>query len=252
MQLLGKVALVTGGGVGTGRAIALKLARRGCNVVVNYSKSKAEAEQTAEEIARGGSKGIAVQANVANDTSVRAMVKKTVAEFGRLDVLINNAGATSVIPHGDMEAVKEEDWDKIFLVNLRGPFYAIRAAAPHLAAGGQGVVINVSSVAGVVAMGSSVPYCASKAALNNMTVALARALAPQIRVNAVAPGFIDNTRWWKENPAYKMVKEFSVEHTPLHKVCQPDDVANVVCDIAASDLITGQVIVVDGGMTIFR
>lgn len=251
MQLLGKVALVTGGGVGTGHAIALKLARRGCNVAVNYSKSRAEAEATVEEIRRHGSKAIAVQANVANDTSVRAMVKRTVAELGRLDVLVNNAGVTSVIPHADMEVVREEDWDRIFLVNLRGPFYAIRAAAPHLAAG-QGVVINVSSVAGLTAMGSSVPYCASKAALNNMTVALARALAPQIRVNAVAPGFIDNTRWWKEHPAYQIVKQYSLEHSPLGRVCQPDDVAAVVCNLIESDLITGQVVVVDGGMTLMK
>ncbi len=251
MQLLGKVALVTGGGTGTGRAIALKLARRGCHVAVNFSRSKADAEATVEEIKKLGVSSAAFQANVANDTLVRGMVRRVVSELGRLDILVNNAGVTSVIPHSDLDAVTEEAWDKILMVNLRGPFYTTRAAVPALRASG-GVVINVSSIAGVHAIGSSLPYCASKAALNNLTIALARALAPEIRVNAVAPGFIDNTRWWKDSPAYEGIKQFTIERTPLGRVCQPDDVATAVIDLACADMITGQIVVVDGGMTIVR
>lgn len=251
MQLLGKVALVTGAGVGTGRAIALKLARRGCHVAVNFSRSRAEAEATVAEIRKHGVNSIAVQANVANDALVRAMVRRTVSELGRLDILVNNAGATSLIPHGDLDAVKEEDWDKTFMVNLRGPFYAARAAAAALRAS-HGVIINVSSVAGVYGIGSSIPYCASKAALNNLTLTLARALAPEVRVNAVAPGFIDNTRWWKEHPLYEAVKQYSLERTALQRVCQPDDVASAVVELVSADLITGQIMIVDGGMGLLR
>jgi 3-oxoacyl-[acyl-carrier protein] reductase len=249
MQLLGKVALVTGGGVGIGRAIALKLARRGCHIAVNYCRSKDAAEETAAEIRKLGVNSIAVQANVATDALVRRMVRETVAELGRLDILINNAGVTSVIPHNDLEAVTEEDWDKLLMINLRGPFYTTRAAVKALRAS-RGVIVNISSAAGVYATGSSIPYCASKAALNNMTVALARALAPEVRVNAVAPGFVDGTRWSKDHPEYQTIKRASTDRSLLKRVCQPDDVATAVVDIASADLLTGQVIVVDGGMGI--
>ncbi len=250
MELSGRAALITGGGVGTGRAVALHLARRGCHVAVNYSRSRAEAEATAAEAASAGVRSLAVQADVANDAAVRAMVERTVAELGGLDILVNNAGVTSFIAHGDLEAVRDEDWEKILGVNLRGAFYAVRAAAPALRAG-RGAVVNVSSIAGVYAIGSSIPYCASKAALNNMTVTLARALAPEIRVNAVAPGFID-TRWWSDRENYEAIKHFATEQTALKRVCQPEDVAKVVVDLATSDLITGQVLVVDGGMGVAR
>lgn len=197
-----------------------------------------------------GRRAICIQADVADDDAVRAMVQATVSEFGRLDVLVNNAGTTSFIPHNELEKVTEADWEKILSVNLKGPFYAVRAAAPALRQS-TGAVVNVSSVAGVVAVGSSIPYCASKAALNNMTVALARALAPEIRVNAVAPGFID-TRWFEQLGHYEVIKQMSADAAPLKKVCQPEDVAKVIVDLVTSDLITGQVLVIDGGMTIAR
>jgi 3-oxoacyl-[acyl-carrier protein] reductase len=248
MDLRDKVALVTGGGVGTGRAVAIELARAGCRVAVNYSRSRDEAEATADEIRSLGAAAITVQADVADDAAVRAMVERTTKELGRLDVLVNNAGVTSFIAHADLEGVKEEDWNRIIGVNLKGPFYAVRAAAPALRAV-HGAIVNVSSIAGVSGIGSSIPYCASKAALNIMTVALARALAPEIRVNAVAPGFID-TRWWKDRDGYEAVKHFATERTPLKKVCQPEDVAAVVLGLLHSELVTGQVVVVDGGMTL--
>jgi NAD(P)-dependent dehydrogenase (short-subunit alcohol dehydrogenase family) len=168
--------------------------------------------------------------------------------LGRLDVLVNNAGVTSFITHSDLEAVQESDWERIFGVNLKGAFYCVRAAAPSLRQT-NGAIVNVSSIAGVSAIGSSIPYCASKAALNNMTVALARALAPEIRVNAVAPGFID-TRWWQDREGYDAIKQFAAARTPLKRVCQAEDVSAAVLGLLSADLITGQVVVVDGGMTI--
>lgn len=250
MELTGRAALVTGSAVGTGRATALALARQGCDVTVNYSRSASEAEETAAAVRATGRRAICVRADVADESAVRAMVDATLAEFGRLDVLINNAGTTSFIAHNELDKVSEADWEKILSVNLKGPFYAVRAAAPALREA-KGVVINVSSVAGVAAVGSSIPYCASKAALNNMTVALARALAPDIRVNAVAPGFID-TRWFEQLGHYDVIKQLSADSAPLKKVCQPEDVAKAIVDLVTSDLITGQILIIDGGMTIAR
>lgn len=253
MNVEGKTAVVTGGGTGVGRATALRLAELGCSVAINYSKSKDDAEATATDIERFGVKAVAIQADVGNDADCRRLVDEAVKAFGRLDVLVNNAGTTSFIPHGNLDAVKDEDWDKILSINVKGPFQCARAAkAPMLASGG-GAIVNVSSVAGVAGVGSSIPYCASKAALNNMTVTLARALAPKIRVNAVAPGFI-TTRWLKNGLGdvnYETVKKRSEDRAPLKKVCEPEDVAEAILSfITGSDLVTGQVVVVDGGMLI--
>lgn len=249
MNLEGKAALVTGGGVSVGRAVALDLARKGVSVAVNYSRSAAEAEQTAAECERLGVRALAVKADVGRDDQVRAMTEKAVAAFGRLDVLVNNAGVTRFIDHADMEKVGEDDWEFIFRTNVWGTFVCTRAAVPALRKDGGGVVINLSSVAGVYGTGSSVPYCASKAAINNMTVTLARALAPDIRVNAVAPGFVD-TRWWSERENSDAIKQFAAAAAPLKKVCQAEDVSKVVLDLVTSDLVTGQIVVVDGGMGI--
>lgn len=248
MELKEKVAIVTGAAVGTGRAVAIDLARRGCHVVVNYSKSEPDAEATAVACRELGVRAVAVQADVANDAAVRAMVARCVAELGRLDVLVNNAGATAFIAHDDMDGVSDAVWESILGVNLKGPFQCIRAALPELRKAG-GAIVNVSSVAGVYAIGSSVPYIASKGALNMMTIALARALAPEIRVNAVAPGFID-TRWWQQMPAYEQVKQMATAKTLLKKVCSAEDVARLVLELVSNDLVTGQVIVIDGGMGI--
>ena len=253
MKVKGKAAIVTGGGTGVGRATALALAERGCHVLLNYSKSAAEAEETARDVTALGVKGIAMKADVADDAACRAMVKRAVDEFGRLDVLVNNAATTSFIPHGDLEKVTDADWEKIFSVNLKGPFQCIRAAREALDRDGGGVVVNVSSVAGVVGTGSSIPYCASKAGLNLLTVMLARVLGPNIRVNAVAPGFITG-RWLKGglgDPVYEAMKKGLEARTPLHKVCEPEDVCDAILSIVeGSDLVTGQVLLVDGGMTI--
>ncbi|RMD85169.1 MAG: glucose 1-dehydrogenase [Candidatus Dadabacteria bacterium] len=251
MNLEGKAALVTGSAVGVGRAVVLDLARRGCNVVVNYSRSRQEAEQTAAEAERLGVRALCLQADVRRDDQVRRMAQEAVKAFGGLDVLVNNAGVTRFIPHADLEAVSDEDWDYIFDTNVRGTFYATRAALPALREGTGGAIVNLSSVAGVYSIGSSVPYCASKAAIGSMTVALARALAPKVRVNAVAPGFVD-TRWWQEHPNYEAAKQAAEAATPLGRVCTAADVSKVVLDLITSEMITGQVVVVDGGMGIAR
>ena len=250
MQIEGKAAIVTGGGTGVGRATALDLARGGCNVVVNYSRSKDEAEQAAAEVSALGVRGIAVRANVAEDADCRAMVATAVSEFGRLDILVNNAGTTSFIKHDDLEGVALDDWDRIFKVNVVGPFQCARAARAALEASGNGEIVNVSSVAGLAATGSSIPYCASKAALNNMTVSLARVFAPKVRVNTVAPGFI-STRWLKDllgDTAYEAAKQKTEAGVLLQRVCTAEDVAGVILSIITGpDLMTAQVIAIEGG-----
>jgi 3-oxoacyl-[acyl-carrier protein] reductase len=253
MQIGGKSAVVTGGGTGVGRATALELARRGCSVLINYSRSKNEAEETAAEIAALGVKGIAVEADVADDAACRKMIETAVREFGRLDILVNNAATTAFIRHSDLEAVRTEDWMRILSVNVIGAFQCARAAKDALLASGDGEIVNVSSISGLAGIGSSIPYCASKAALNNMTVTLARVFAPKVRVNAVAPGFI-TTRWLKEGlgeDVYDKAKQRSEESVILRKVCEPEDVALAIINIiTGSDLMTGCVIPLDGGQLI--
>lgn len=250
MQIEGKAAIVTGGGTGVGRATALKLAERGCSVLINYSRSRDEAEKTAAEVRTLGVKGVAIRADVADDEACRGMVKTALAEFGRLDILVNNAATTAFVPHADLEGVGLDDWNRIFNTNVIGAFQCIRAAKEALLASGNGEIVNVSSVAGLIAVGSSIPYCASKAALNNMTVSLARVFAPTVRVNAVAPGLI-TTRWLKNGlgDAYETVMKRSEENAILHKVCSPEDVADLIVNlITGPDLITGQIIPIEGGV----
>lgn len=252
MQVAGRAAVITGGGTGVGRATALALARLGCAVLVNYSRSQPEAEQTAAEAAALGVKAIAVQANVAEDADCRRMIETAVREFGRLDILINNAGTTAFIRHDDLESVTADDWARIFSVNLIGPFQCARAARAALLATGNGEIVNVSSVAGLAATGSSIPYCASKAALNNLTVTLARVFAPTVRVNAIAPGFI-TTRWLQAGLGehYEAARRRSADAVLLHKVCTAEDVAAAIINlITGPDLLTGHVLPLEGGQLI--
>jgi len=249
MELKGNGAIVTGAGTGVGRATALALARAGCSVVVNYSRSKEAAEEVAAEASSHGVTAVAVQADVANDDDCRRLVDVATSEFGRLDVLVNNAGTTKFIGHHNLEGVTAEDWQTILGVNLIGPFQMARAAAPSLKADGGGHVVNVSSVAGVYAMGSSIPYCASKAGLNNLTVTLARVLGPEVQVNTVCPGFIDGS--WLQGglgDGFDAVKQAQVDRSLLDAVCTPDDVKDAIFGfINGSRLVTGEILVVDGG-----
>ncbi len=252
MKVEGKAAVITGGGTGVGRATGLALGKLGCAVLVNYSRSNKEAEETAKDIEALGVKAIPFKADVADDAKCRAMIDTAVKEFGRLDILVNSAGTTSFIPHPDLDAVKDEDWDRIMAVNVKGTFQCARAARGPLEEAGEGEIINITSVAGLAGTGSSIPYCASKAAIINMTVTLARALAPKIRVNAVAPGFI-NGRWLRAGigDAYEGVKAATAERLPLGRVCEPEDIAEAILSlITGSDLVTGHVLPCEGGMLI--
>lgn len=252
MEVAGKAAIITGGGTGVGRATALALAGRGCSVLVNYSRSREEAEKTAAEISGLGVRGIPWQADVVDDAACRSMVEAALREFRRLDILVNNAATTSFIPHKELERVSDADWEKIMNVNVKGPFQCSRAARAPLETSGNGEIVNISSWAAVSGVGTSIPYCASKAALDNLTITLARVLAPNIRVNGVAPGPI-RSRWLKGGlgDAYEPVIESMRQRTPLQRVCEPEDVADAVVSlITGSDLITGRMLLCDGGMTI--
>jgi len=252
MQMLDKVAIVTGGGTGVGRATALALAKLGCSVVVTYSRSRDEADATVGEITALGVRSFAFQGDVADDAACRALVAQTVATLGRIDVLVNCAGTTEFIAFPDLEAVSDETWLRLYHVNVVGAFHCARAVREPMLAAGGGVIINVSSVAAQLAQGSSIPYCCTKAALDNLTVSLARTLAPQIRVNGVAPGFIAG-RWTQAGlgPRYDGIKEAYEKTLPLGRVCHPEDIAEgIVSLITGSSLVTGQTLTVDAGMMI--
>ena len=189
---------------------------------------------------------IYVQADVSVESEARALVAATLERFGRLDVLVNNAGTTVVIPHGDLDAATDEVWDRILRVNLMGTWYMTRAAADALRASGAGAVINMTSIAGVAAVGSSIPYAVSKAALNHLTLLLANALGPEIRVNAVAPGLID-TPWTAD---WAGPREHYQRVAPLKRSGSPEDIAHTCVYLAGATFVTGQVIVADGGLTL--
>jgi 3-oxoacyl-[acyl-carrier protein] reductase len=253
VELEGKAAIVTGSSTGVGRETALGLARRGCSVLVNYAHSKDEAEKTAAGVEKLGVAAVLCRADVSDDAACVDMVAQATAAFGRLDVLVNNAGTTTFVPHGNLDGLSGDDWDTILAVNLKGPFFCSRAVVPEMRKQGGGEIVMTSSVAGLVGTGSSIAYCASKAGVNNLTVTLGRALAPdRIRVNAVAPGFIAGS-WLEQGlgPAYPQIKQAMEDKTPLGAVATPEEVARVIVDlIAGSDLITGHVIPVEGGMLI--
>ena len=241
-----RVALVTGSATGIGRSVAWRFAERGFAVTVNYSKSKAEAEETAEGVRARGGQALLVQADVSDDTAVRAMVERTVEAFGGLDVLVNNAATTYFIPHTDLDGLTGQVWDDILNVNLKGTFFGCRAAMPHLKAR-NGNIVNIASVAGVMGSGSSIAYAASKGAVITLTKSLAKAFAPEVRVNAVAPGPVQ-TRWLAD---HQDMIESAMKLTPLKRPATPDDVAAVALFLAdQTSLMTGQVLVVDGGRTI--
>jgi 3-oxoacyl-[acyl-carrier protein] reductase len=213
--------------------------------VVNYSRSEAEARETVAQVEAAGAPALLHAANVGSDEEVRLMIQRTQKAFGGLDVLVNNAGTTQFVPHTDLDALTEDLWDEIFQVNLKGAFFACRAAMPLLRER-RGNIVNVSSVAGFSGQGSSIPYCASKGAMNTLTKSLARAFGPEVRVNAVAPGPI-LTRWLEGREAH--IAKF-LEQAPLGRAATPDDIADAVLFLATgSTLTTGQVLIVDGGRT---
>jgi len=240
-----KVALVTGSAAGIGRATAVRFAKLGYAVAVNYSKSQREAEETLTAVKQLGVPAILCHTSVGDDAGVRSMVNRCNDELGGLDVLVNNAGTTHFIPHTELDALTEQVWEDIFRVNMKGTFYCCRAAMPLLKER-KGNIVNVTSVAGLQGHGSSIPYAMSKAALNCLTQALARAFAPNVRVNAVAPGPV-LTRWLE---GHEDMVEKSLAGTPMQRAATPDDIADAIVFLATgTSLMTGQVVVVDGGRT---
>ena len=242
-----RVALVTGSATGIGRATAVRFAKLGFDVVVNYSRSEAEARETLALVEKEGVRGLLISCDVGNDASVVAMMQQIEAAFGRLDVLVNNAGTTFFIDHKNLEELTEEKWDKILQVNVKGTFFCIRAAVPLLKKS-HGNIVSVSSVAGISGDGSSIAYAASKGAINTMTKSLAKSLAPEIRVNAVCPGPVD-TRWLRAVMTEEQLKARTASF-PLQRPAEPEDIAEAILYLStATTLTTGQCLVVDGGRT---
>jgi ketoreductase RED2 len=238
----GKVVLVTGSSSGIGEAAAQQFADAGATVVVNSATSV----QAGEAVAARHQGATYFQADVSDPAAAAALVDHVIAAHGRLDVLVNNAGTTKVIPHHDLDAITDEVFRRIIDVNLFGTWQLTHLALPHLKANGDGAVVNVTSVAGVRATGSSIPYAVSKAALNHLTVLLANVVGPEVRMNAVAPGLV-RTPWTADwGPIHDMIGE----RAPLGRSGEPEDIAEVIVDVAAAKYLTGQVIVVDGGMTL--
>lgn len=247
---LGKaVAVITGGGTGIGRAVALALARAGAAAVaVTYTRSEAEAVATADQLRGLGCAGLPVRADVADAAQVRAMAYRVLDEFSRVDVLVNNAGTTRVVDHADLDGLTDEIWRQVMDVNVLGALHCVQAFAPALRATG-GAVVNIASVSGYRAGGSSIAYGVSKAALLQLTRNLAVALAPQVRVNAVAPGTV-STRWQTNLHGEAGFAEFTRqerERVPLARTADPEHVAQVVLGLLGMDLVTGEAIIVDGG-----
>lgn len=246
-----KVAVVTGSATGIGAAVAEVLAAQGAKVVINYTKSRAEAEETAKSIQTKGGTAMLCQADVAKDADCRRMAEDALKQWGRIDILVNNAGTTKFAAHHDLEALSAEDFQWIYGVNVIGAYQMIRACAPAMKAQGAGSVVNISSIAGVMGVGSSVAYAASKGAMNTMTLSLARALAPEIRVNAICPAFVA-TRWFTDKfgkeAAAHIAKQQS-EATPLRRAGTPEDIADAVAFFAspASRHITGERLLLDAG-----
>jgi NAD(P)-dependent dehydrogenase (short-subunit alcohol dehydrogenase family) len=252
MELQDAVGIVTGGGTGIGRSVCHALARAGARVViVNYSRSQQEAEATARELVELGCEGRAVRADVSVESDVRRMVDDATREFGRLDVLVNNAAITHYVPHADLDGLTEEVWDSILDVNLKGTFYCSRAAAPELRRR-RGAIVNVASIAGLRGTGSSIAYAVSKAGVLQLTRGLAVALAPEVRVNAVAPGQV-RTRFLRLRRGDRAIDEVEAtmaRTTPLQEVAEPEHVAEAVMGFIRSDFVTGEHLVVDGGKNI--
>jgi 3-oxoacyl-[acyl-carrier protein] reductase len=244
----GKVVLVTGGASGIGRATVLALARQGAAVAVNYCRSKAAAHETAALAEQAGVRALPVRADVTRDAEVRAMLDEVARELGGLDGLVNNAGWTQRVPHRSLEDLTDEIWDRTLATNLRGPFYCVRAAVPHMERRGGGAIVNITSVATFTGTGSSLAYAASKAGLDTLTKSLARALAPsRIRVNAVAPGLLATGFGGGLITPDLLAQVGSL--TPIGRPVTVEEAADAVVFLLGNDALTGHTTIVDGGLT---
>lgn len=249
-DLSGRVALITGASSGIGAATARLLAARGCGIAINFSKSRTAAEAVAAECRKSGVVTLLVQGNVASDTDCRRIVDEAVSHFGHLDYLVNNAGTTKFVAHKDLAGLSAQDFHDIYAVNTIGPFQMVRAAEPYLRAT-KGAIVNVSSIAGVVAVGSSLAYIASKAALNGLTLGLARVLAPEVRINSVCPGFVEG-EWLKQGmgeTAYEALRAGWAAMAPLGRTNTAADIAeNIAFFLTSAPNITGETLMIDAGM----
>jgi 3-oxoacyl-[acyl-carrier protein] reductase len=243
-----RVAIVTGSASGIGAATALELSKRGWSVVINYSKSAEDAKKVAAKC----KDAIAVQADVGEDADCRRLAQAALDKWGRIDALVNSAGTTKFVKHADLEGLSADDFLRIYRLNVVGPFQMARACAAALKAN-KGAVVNVSSVAALLGTGSSVAYAASKAALNSLTFSLARVLAPEVRVNAVSPGFVD-TPWQTSGLGAERAKQAAAHYStlvPLKDYARPEDVAETVAWLLeGARQVTGEIIYIDGGMHI--
>ncbi len=241
VSLTGRVALVTGAAKRIGRSVALRLASEGADVVVNYRSSRGDANEVVAQIAAIGRRAVAVQADVAKREDVAALFAAAEKEFGRLDILVNNAG---MFFPAKFEELTEEQWDRILDTNLKSQFLCSQAAAPMLRRSGHGRIINFASLGGLLAWPAYTHYCVSKAGVIMLTRCLARALAPEITVNAIAPGTISFA-----GDAPELAEDF-IRRAPLHRSGTATDIDDAVVFLAQSAFVTGQVIVVDGGRSI--
>ena len=254
MELQGRVALITGGAGGIGGAVVRSLVKAGVGgVAINYRKSAKDAEDLAAEMERSGAKTLAIQADVRSDDQVRAMMKRIQAHFGRLDIVVNNAGVTHWVKLSDLEGPTDAIWDEILDVNVKGAFRCARAAAKLLEEN-QGMIVNVSSISGVLAPTtmSSLAYGTAKAALIYMTRGLAVAMAPKVRVNCVAPAFTD-TPWMSQHfgADYLQVIAKASAGYPMQRIATPEDVAGAILGlVTGGDFVTGQTLIVDGGLSL--
>lgn len=239
----GRVAVVTGSTSGIGRAVAQQLSDRGVQVVLNSRSSVEEGEHLASVLPAA----TYCRADVSDDAQARHLIEHALDRCGRLDFLVNNAGTTVEIPHEDFDAVTAEVWHTVFDVNVLGPWQLVRAAAPALRRSGDGCVVNVSSLSGQRPVGTSIPYAVSKAALDHLTRLLAKQLAPEVRVNAVAPGYIATpwTQRWGRERAPQIVRE-----APLGRVGQPEEIADACVFALGATYMTGEVVGVNGGRSL--
>jgi 3-oxoacyl-[acyl-carrier protein] reductase len=250
MNLKDAVAIITGSSSGIGAAIAKTFAAQGCHVVITYSRNDAGAQSVARDCEALGAKTLVMRADVAEDDDCRALVAATLETFNRLDVLINNAGTTKFCDHSDLEGLDKQDFLDLYSVNTVGPYQMTRAAEKALRASGSAHIVNMASIAGLAGIGSSIAYAASKGALLTMTKSLARVMGPEIRVNAICPGFVQGE--WLEKGLGKTTYDKLLAKTraaaPLQETASPESVAQVVLGlIIGGDLTTGESLLIDGG-----
>ena len=250
-DLTNRVAIVTGSSSGVGAATARLLAAQGCHVVINYNSNAEGAEQVAADCEAAGAETLVLQANVANDEDCVAMAQAAHEKWGRVDALVNNAGTTKFVDHDKLEGLSAEDFKRIYGVNVVGAYQMTRAVSPFMQGQEEGgAVVNVASTAGITGIGSCVAYAASKGAMVTMTLSLARALGPKLRINAVCPGFIEGD-WLKEgygDDRYAKLMAFNRDNAPLGVTATPETVADAILHfISGPQVVTGETLIVDGG-----